>query len=346
MAPIRRRAALALATTAVLATVASDAHAAATVTVTDDAGVPRVINPAAPPTIRQMKPDVGLSFPEPFGRYKLAITDGAGNRAGVGVDCLPKNAPQGTRVDYHGNGPYVITVVNYVDADTACRAPQSTEQYGFYVTASTVVTPPAGPVLLREPGDLELLPVSVNVGLNPGADDYDVQYALRGVPGPDGGLTGPLEHAFVNPSTGATRLAITRPGVYTVVARARHFGSGGDTYGPYSAPAKVVVCAPFDLVASGEFLDADGPSYRMRWTVRERSATGWVNVAVARGAKGGHFHALGRARLSHGRFSKRFTLVRGGRYRLRLTYKGSRLVAAGGAIDAIQVSRAFVTAPK
>ena len=57
--------------------------------------------------------------------------------------------------------------------------------------------------------------------------------------------------------------------------------------------------------------------------------------------KGGKFHReLGKAKIdSKGRFTKRFKLRRLGVYRLRYTYRGSDLVAAGRVTEQIRIRK-------
>ena len=69
----------------------------------------------------------------------------------------------------------------------------------------------------------------------------------------------------------------------------------GDYYTPWSAPISFAVKAPFDLSYVG-FPDSDGPSYKLRGTLRDPFARGSrVTVYYAKGKKGGRFRKLGRS---------------------------------------------------
>ena len=101
----------------------------------------------------------------------------------------------------------------------------------------------------------------------------------------------------------------------------------------------VTTVAPFDLERTS-FPDARGPSYKVRGQIRERGARGKVTVSIAKGRKKGKFHRIGKAKInSKGRFTKRFKVRKTGTYRLRYSYKGSSLVAAGRATEAIKIRR-------
>ena len=124
-----------------------------------------------------------------------------------------------------------------------------------------------------------------------------------------------------------------------MVARIKH----GDYYTPWSAPIKFAVKAPFDLSYVG-FLDSDGPSYKLRGTLRDPFARGSrVTVYYAKGKKGGRFHKLGRSSKvnSKGRFTLRFKIRKPGVYRLQYRFKGTSLVLGGKVTAAIRIRRSI-----
>ena len=113
----------------------------------------------------------------------------------------------------------------------------------------------------------------------------------------------------------------------------------GAFFTPWSAPVFVAAVAPFDLVRTS-FPDARGPRYKVRGQIRELAARGKVTVSIASGRKKGKFHRVGKAKInSKGRFTKRFKVRRTGVYRLRYSYKGSSLVAAGRVTERVRIRR-------
>ena len=88
------------------------------------------------------------------------------------------------------------------------------------------------------------------------------------------------------------------------------------------------------------FPDARGPRYKLRGQVRERVARGMVTISSPGAEEGQVPQASASARINaKGRFTKRFELRQAGMYRLRYTYKGSSLVAAGRVTERITISR-------
>lgn len=335
---IRRSAAAALAFTA-LAAAAPAAASAASVTVTGDDGNPVAVPAGAPPTIRNMKPEVGVAFPPGEGRYSLSITGANGAAAALPIDCFSQTSRFPTRANYAGNGAYTVTVTNFAASDTKCATPLSTESYPFTIAASTSLAPPAGPFLLRAPRSFTTNAYSLPVALNPGADSHEVRFAADAVLGPDGGIAGNSLEAFVDPA-GAAIVRPPAPGVYTVVARPIRYSSAGEVGGPWSAPVKLVVTAPFDVSGGLQFLDSRGPSYSVRIQLREKTARGRVSIALARGTKRGKYKSLGSAKISSlGTVSKRFKVTRAAAYRLRFTFKGSTTIVGGRVTFPIRITR-------
>lgn len=336
---IRRSATVALAL-GLLAAAAASAAQAATVTVTGDDGNPIVVAPNAGPTVRNMKPDVGVAFPPGEGRYTLTVTDTTGAAVSRGVSCISQSFRTPSRVEYAGNGGYVVTVRTFGADDRDCARPLSTEAVGFAIVASTAVAQTTKPFRLRSADSFATNVLSLPVAQNPGADTLEVRFAPDATVGPDGAIAGNSTRTSADPATGTAQLRFPGPGLYTVVARPTGFTSKGEVGGPWSAPVRVVVVAPFDVTGGLRFLDSRGPSYAVRIKLRERSARGRVSISLARGTSGGKYRSLGSARISSlGTVAKRFSATRSGSYRLRFSYKGSGMIAAGRKTFAIKVTR-------
>ena len=327
----RARSALVVALTAAAALPAT--ASALSVTVTGDDGNPIPLNGDV--TIRTMEAKVSIAPASGEDiRYSATFVGPDGANAAPPVSCVRSRNTRS--MEYRGNGAYTIQVTTYNEPDDSCTLPPldepSTSKYT--VNAGVAVTAPAGRVLMRAPNSSLTQSVVVPVSQNPGATTREVRYAAGGVVGPDGAISGPSTLAFVNRTTGMVPLRPTRPGRYTVVARAKN----GQFFSPWSAPVFVDAVAPFDI-RSARTLDARGPSYRISATVRERSAAGSrVRLAYAGGTKGGKYRSLGSVRIdSNGVITKRFTLRRSGTYRLRFVYPGSATVAKGVVVRRLRV---------
>ena len=338
----RYRGLLATAALTALAAAAPAAASAAAVTVSGDDGNPIAVPAGAPPTIRNMRPDVAVAFAPGPGRYALTVVNAAGLAASSGLDCSSRSYGTSSRVNYSGNGAYTATVTTYADNDYTCAAPQSTEYFSFVIAASTALTPPPGRFLLRNPGSFSTNVFSLPVALNPGADSHEVRFAANATVGPDGAIVGASGETSPDTTTGRAPVRFDAPGVYTVVARPTRYTAAGLIGGPWSAPITVVAVGPFDVSGGLEIVDSRGPSYAVRIQLREKSARGRVTVALARGTKRGHYHSVGSALISNlGTVTKRFRVTRTSSYRLRFSYKGSQTILAGHATFPIRVTRRY-----
>lgn len=318
---------------------------AATATVTGDTGQPVPLG--GPVTIRQMEYDVipGFSQEEAAAKkdYSLVVLDPAGQVASSRVDCFPTYyGTINAHGDYRGNGVYTAVLTTYPDTENssdACKSKGTEQRLQFTINAFTVVGPlPAGH-LRRQANGFSTIPLDVPVQINPGATSTELRYALNGVIGPDGAISGPSEQGFVSSSTGRATVSFSAAGRYVFVARA---GRGG-FFSPWSAPVAVDVVSPFDL-ASLTFSDSRGPSYRIKAKLGEPSATGRVKIAIAKGRRGGRFHSLGSARIKgQGVVTKRFRQRRLGAYRLRFSFKGSPTTAPGRVVQGVRFTRRFVS---
>jgi len=311
---------------------------AAGVTISGDDGNPLAINTTAPTPIRNLDVSYGVTFGSSDPAYhKTTVLGPDGAAASSGSSCYPKSAITNVsrHADYRGNGTYAVVVQTFTNS--ACTAGAKEQRFLYSVNAGTAITPPTGIVLTRLPNSFSTITHKVPVALNPGAYAYEVRFARGGVIGPDGGISGPASDAFLDRNTGLADARFTEPGQYVMVARIK----SGDYYTPWSAPIQFAVKAPFDLSFVG-FPDPDGPSYKLRGTLRDPYARGSrVTVYYAKGKKGGKFRKLGRSSKinSRKRFTLRFKLRRPGIYRLQYRFKGSSLVLGGKVTEAIRIRR-------
>jgi hypothetical protein len=334
-ARLRRGMAAAATSTFLALAGASAAHAAATVTVTGDDGNPVAIAQGATAAIRNMEPTVGLGFPSKDARFSATVSGPDGVAVSSPLSCFIDDSF--TRyVDWRGNGNYTVTITNYAAGDYNCaKGVTSTESYVYAVNASTAITPPPGPFLIRAPNSFTTNTLSLPVTGNPGSFGYDVQYALGAVLNPDGSISGSPQTGFVNSTTNTIDLSLRQPGTYTVVMRAK----SGQFASPWSAPVTVTALVPFDLLAIS-FPDSRGPKYQVKGTVNDKTIRGKVTLALARGTKGGKYKSIGKASISSkSTFTKTFTQRRTGTYRLRVHYAGSAISPAASITYKIKITR-------
>jgi hypothetical protein len=318
------------------ALVPASAAAAPTVTVTGDDGNQVPITTGAALGLRNMDVTANVAVRTSDGAaYRTQVVDGAGTPASDASPCLStKSAPTWSNfASYRGNGTYNVIVRTYPNG--GCTGSATTRVYHYAINAGVAITPPPGKLLTRAPNSFVINRHQLGISLNPGASVYEVRYARGGVVGPDGAISGPSQETFLDTTTGLAPFSFDKPGSYVIVARAQR----GDFFTPWSPAVVVNAIAPFDL-EKVTFPDARGPSYKLRGYLRERVARGKVTISWAKGRKGGKFHKVGKAKINaKGRFTKRFRLRRVGIYRLRYTYKGSSLVAAGRVTERIRIRR-------
>ena len=321
---------------AVSVLVPASASAAPTVTVTGDDGNPVTLNETAPVGIRQMNPDVDVTVPQTDAvAYKIAVFAQDGTPVDSESPCRSTQFGGTWKLfaDYRGNGTYTARLRYYGNDD--CTGTPRERRFQYAINASTGVAVPPTRVLTRAPNTLITNTHQFGFAVAPGAITHEVRYALGGVAGPDGAISGPSTEAFANRTNGLADFRFDRPGRWTIVARAKN----DDFFTPWSPAVFVNAVAPFDLERV-TFPDARGPRYKLRGQIRERAARGRVSIAIARGRKKGKFRKLGSAKInSKGRFTKRFRVRRTGVYRVRYTYRGSSLVAAGRVTEGIRIRR-------
>jgi hypothetical protein len=327
------------AATAVLvgALAAPTAAQAASVTITGNDGNPVALNPAAPPTLRQMKTDIGVT-PTGGERYRVSATGPAG-AAIASSTCW--SIPTTDRMNYQGNGAYTISVAIYPRSNSRCTGAGRRTSYRVTISAGVALGQPAGKLLIRRPNDITPIDHFIPISLNPGALTQEIYYAKGGVLNPDGSIAGALQREFVDPATGQVKLSLLEPGDYVMVAREQAFSNA---FTPWSAPIRFRAIAPFDFaIGSPSWTDSRGPSYKMRVQLREKTARGKVRIKIARGKRGGKFRSIGKARInSKGVFKKRFTRRGRGNYRAKFIFKGSSTTAPGTVTVGFKITRRFI----
>lgn len=313
---------------------------AATLAVTADDGTGVPVSP--PPTLRSLAPKVIPQLAPGEGNYSLTVTGPTGQDAlEIPQRCRSASNAAPADVAYAGNGAYQVVLTAYGDRDFSCsNAPVGQASGGFAIDARTgvVIQPNQRVVLTRDPGSFVTKEVRLGFVGVAGADTFDIQYARAANLAPDGSILAGRD-AFLDRATGLFSVRADTPGVYSVVSRARTFGTpGGAT--PWSAPVQFRAFAPFDL-QSLTFPDARGPSYRLTGDVREDRTRGRVSIAFARGWTGrARYRSAGRATLRTGaRFTKRFRLRRTGRYRVRFRFAGNSTTAPGTIVQRITIRR-------
>ena len=331
----RRRFAFILPMAACAAAVSPSTASAVQVTVTGDDNAPLALG--GPVVIRNMSPAVAIAAGVDE-QFYFRATYGAPD--GVAAASALPCSRGGTRgLEYRGNGRYTASVERFSDSSCGQSAGPPLV-YGFTLNAGVALAAPQGRVLIRDPNSYGPRTIMLRATPNPGAVAHEVRYALGGVVGATGAISGASESTVLDTTTGTVPLNVSVPGRYTIVARARgSWTPTGQYFSPWSAPVHVRAVAPFDL-ASVSFADGLGPSYEMSVQVRERSARGRVYVSCARGYRGGRYRSLGSARLSSSAtFSKRFTLRKLGVYRLRFRFNGSATTASGTVVEAARFTR-------
>lgn len=313
---------------------------AAAVVVTGDDGNPVPLAQNTPVGIRNMSPSIGVAFgPTEDANYSVSYAGPDGVAAATAVNCFTTKVPVNRGLDYRGNGVYTITVTNFAKTDRSCTSPRSTESYVVVIGGAVAIGAPTKRHLIRSANSYTTRTLSLPFGGNPGATLYEIAYAKGGVVGPDGGISGPVQAAYLNRTTGQVEFSLREPGTYVAVARASAYGGAARFFTPWSAPVTIKAISPFDL-ASLRFPDSRGPSYQLRGTLRDTKIRGRVSIAIARGKKGGKYRSLGKVKISSkGTFTKRFTQRKTGDYRIRMKYSGSSTAQAGTIVHRIRISR-------
>lgn len=309
------------------------AASALAVSVTGDDGQPVALNPAAPPTIRTLRPTVGIAGDVGGGRYSVAFTSPDGKPAADPVACQDPATPTSVQLPFKGNGGYTVAVTVYALGDTTCTVPAGAAASFPFTIAGRVALGDVTSFVLRAVGSTTRKPLALPVAADPGSQSREIRFAANAKLAKDGSIRGkPLRAGFKD---GTATLLFPAPGTYTVVARDAADGQ----FTPWSAPLRIQVVTPFDLF-SLSFPDTSGPDFRALASAVP-GATGVVRVALARGK--GAFHRLGRARINaSGAFGARFTAEKAGKYRLRFTYRGNNLVTRGTIVRSFRVGTAIV----
>ena len=296
---------------------------AATVTITNDAGAPQPLAPGAPLALRNLSPM--LTVTRSAGETFVDVSTTGPGGPGATSSRICADAPVSLPVSYQANGTYTVVVASYTGA-RCTGTPQATAQYQFTMDATIGITGPTKRVLRRAPNDFTSIPYRFQLGPIPGASSYDVHYLRDGVINPaTGDFNAPADFGFAPAETGFADISFREPGTFAIIGRAAGYSS---VDGPWSAPFKINVRDPFDLLTRPFFLDGSGPSYKVRARMGSDFTRGKVTIKIAKGRKG-KFRSFGKARIRNSYVLKRFTLRRAGSYRLRIGYKGSKTVAPG-----------------
>lgn len=316
---------------------------AATASVTGDDGNPVALG--GPVSIRNLDAKVEPAFSsDEVGSkrdYTLEVLDPAGQVAAAISTCLQASGSTfPISPEYRGNGIYTVVLKTYPDTERSadgCKTGASEQRLAYTVAGSAPVAPLPPQALLREPNSFTTRPLEIGVGINPGATTTELRYAAGGVIGPDGGISGASETASVNSATGRATAFIRTAGRYVFVARAR----SDNAFTPWSAPVYVDLLSPFDFEGF-TFTDGRGPSYRVKATLREKTATGRVRIDLARGTKRGRYKRLGTVTIRNGVIAKRFRQRRTGKYRMRFTFAGSPTTTPGAIVQGVRFTRRVV----
>lgn len=321
-------------------TFASDAHAIA-VTLADDAGnpVPWAGDRGAQ---TNMNPELKFTYaPNEKGSFTASVKAPDGVEA-IGIPFRCGIASRTSSLDFRGNGAYTLTLNKYASDD--CTGAATTTTAVVTNTAAMTLTGPAGPVLMRLPNQVITTPIALPVSPKPvGAVGYEIRYAPNATVDATGGFTVPSTETVRDDATGAVQFRPPAPGFYTFIARGKGFNTAsGQFFTPWTPPVVVHAIAPFDI-SRPLALDSRGPRYKLRFQIGERTASGRVSIAIARGSKGGKYKSYGSVKIStKATFTKSFTLRRSGTYRMRLKYKGNATTAGGTIVHKFKISRRYL----
>ena len=241
--------------------------------------------------------------------------------------------------DYRGNGTYSrrrsASTPGGRHLHRRRHAPASTSTRSTPASASRA---PPTKFLTRAPNSLITNRYELGVGLNPGASSYEVRYALGGVIGPDGAISGPSAETFVNTANGLADFRFDKPGRYVIVARA----------------TRNQLLHPVERAAPSSTRSRRSTSSAWRSPTRAaratRSAARCASAAPAAAASRSHREEVeGRQVPPHrpregqleGSLHQALPPRGYGKYRLRYTYSGSSLVAAGRVTQRITIRKRF-----
>lgn len=325
-----------LVTLAVFAFAPSATAFAMTATITGDDGAAVPLDSA--PTIHTMGPAVNLAFAPDEARYSFSVQGPTGDEAAAPLACNTPQFAEPQDIYYRGNGTYTVIVKVSKNPDDA-NCDQATEsRFTFTIDAHTTLMPPSGVLMTTKKAGGVLISYPFPVKVVPGADVYDLQYAVDAKLNPDGSIAG--DHASGSPDRydGTETLTFGKPGRYTFVTRAG--SSKGETRAntPWSAPVFVTVMAPFgvDTVLSNAHIG----SVQITGNATEETATGTITASIAKGAKGKKFRKLANVKLgSGGTFKLKFRVKSPGAYRIKYVYKGNSTVVAGSATEVVKLKR-------
>ena len=309
---------------------------AVTATVTGDDG--QAVSLDGAPTIHTIGPSLTLGFAPDEARYSFSVQGPTGDEAAAPLACNTTQSSEPQDIYYRGNGLYTVIVKVSKDPDDANCAQATESRFTFTIDGHTTVNPPHGVLMTSKTAGGVLISYPFPVTVVPGADVYDLQYAVNAKLNADGSIAG--EHAAGSPDRydGTETLTFGKPGRYTFVARAG--SSKGETRAntPWSAPVFVTVMAPFGV--DNVLANAHIGNVQIHGNVTEETATGTVTASIAKGAKGKAFRKLATVKLGPGgTFKLKFRVKSPGPYRIKYSYKGNSTVVAGSATEVVKLKR-------
>lgn len=324
-----------LVTLAVFAFAPSTAFAV-TATITGDDGAAVPLDGA--PTIHSIGPAVNFAFASDEARYSFSVQGPTGDEGAAPLACNTTQFSEPQDIYYRGNGTYTVIVKVSKDPDDANCAQATETRFTFTIDAHTTVLPPPGVLMTSKKANGVLISYPFPVKVVPGADVYDLQYAVDAKLNPDGSIAG--DHAEGKPDRydGTETLTFGKPGRYSFVARAGSSKGLTRADTPWSAPVFVTVMAPFgvDTVLSNAHIG----SVQITGNATEETATGTLTASIAQGAKGKKFRKLATVKLGPaGRFKLKFRVKSPGPYRIKYVYKGNSTVVAGSATEVVKLKR-------
>lgn len=316
------------------------AAAAATVTVTDDAGQPTQLTDGGSLQIRHMAPVVTPSFSASDQRYTLVITGPGGKSAGLDAVCSRADGGGPQNIVYAGNGAYTVKLVTYDNVDDIyCAGSATTQNFTFVIAASVALTGPASPLFYRDV-DKGVRDLTFKFDLNPGATGYQFVWAYDAKFGANGAIVGDYpkndygERGAGIPTGTFDDLRFAHAGTVSVVAAA----SAGNGTSPFSAPVTLKLMGPFDWSETPGFTGGSGGTHVIGGQVYEPGMVGRkVSVLLAKGS--GKFKPLVRKTIpSTRKLSFRFKKPRG-KYRLKYVFDGADLVAPGAWTQSLRIGK-------
>src|SRR4051794_188296 len=175
--------------TLVALALAPSSASAVTASITGDSGEAVPLTGASP-TVHTVAPELTFSFDADETSYSFSVKGPAGDDAAAPLACNTPGYATPEDIWYRGNGAYTGSVfVSKTPDDTSCATTTET-RFTFSINASTTVLPPPGILKTAANTTSSLISYPFPVQVVPGADSYDVQYAVDAKLNPDGSIAG------------------------------------------------------------------------------------------------------------------------------------------------------------